>query len=146
MQRPNVPSLAAHEFLFNDILLAYVLFAETPPLPAYAPVRKIATIIYSPSLRTVAETWRRVWGYRKNFRGPRWGFFRKKFSFSLQKFLMTSFFPIFRIFTLLDVVHDPSLTRKTPVLLFSYFRAHPTTLLLKILGGGTNAWAAPQSP
>src|SRR6218665_2911070 len=27
-------------------------------------------------------------------------------------------------------------------LLFSYFRAHPTTLLLKILGG-TDAWAVP---
>src|SRR6218665_1912801 len=27
------------------------------------------------------------------------------------------------------------LTRKTPFLLFSYFPAHPTTLLLKILGG-----------
>src|SRR6218665_828965 len=42
---------------------------------------------------------------------------------------------IFRIFTLLNVVHDPFLTRKTPFLLFSYFRAYLTTLLLKILGG-----------
>src|SRR6218665_4021181 len=27
--------------------------------------------------------------------------------------------------------------------LYSCFHAHPTTLLLKILGGGTNAWAVP---
>src|SRR6218665_2288159 len=31
--------------------------------------------------------------------------------------------------------YDPFLTRKTPFLLCSYFHAHPTTLLLKILGG-----------
>src|SRR6218665_2089715 len=31
---------------------------------------------------------------------------------------------------------------KHPFLLGSYFQAHPTTLLLKILGG-TNAWAVP---
>ena len=41
-------------------------------------------------------------------------------------------------------VHDPFLTGKHLFLLFSYFRAHPTTLLLKILGG-TNAWAVPTS-
>src|SRR6218665_2709033 len=55
---------------------------------------------------------------------------------------------IFRIFTLLAVVHDPSYMtlssqEKHPFLLFSYFRAHPTTLLLKILGGGANACAVP---
>ena len=47
---------------------------------------------------------------------------------------------IFCIFTVLNVVYDPFLTRKTTIakkkhlfLLCSYFRAHPTTLLLKIL-------------
>src|SRR6218665_1167791 len=51
-----------------------------------------------------------------------------------------------RIFTVLNVVYDPFFIRKTTVseknsltrhlfLLCSYFRAHPTTLLLKILGG-----------
>ena len=50
-------------------------------------------------------------------------------------------FSNFRIFILLDVVlHDPSYItlssqEKPFFLLFSYFRAHPTTLLLKILGG-----------
>src|SRR6218665_1748181 len=58
-------------------------------------------------------------------------------------------FPFFSqivlIFTVLNVVYDPFLTRKTtiseknsfmtPFLLCSYFHAHPTTLLLKILGG-----------
>src|SRR6218665_156796 len=49
------------------------------------------------------------------------------------------------LFTVLNVVYDPFLARKTtiseknsfmtPSLLCSYFRAHPTTLLLKILGG-----------
>src|SRR6218665_2338856 len=34
-----------------------------------------------------------------------------------------------------NVIYDPFLTRKTPFLLCSHFRAHPTTLLLKILGG-----------
>src|SRR6218665_774355 len=73
-------------------------------------------------------------------------FFRKKFPFSRQKFLMTFFliidqvfriFPlfsqIFRFFTMLNVACDPFLTRKTPFLLCSYFHAHSTTLLLKIL-------------
>src|SRR6218665_125170 len=49
---------------------------------------------------------------------------------------------IFRMFTMLNVVYDHFLTRKPPFSLCSYFHAHPTTLLLKILGG-TNAWAVP---
>src|SRR6218665_3338650 len=66
------------------------------------------------------------------------------FPFWRQKFLITFFSSstrffefslIFRVFTLLNVVHDPFLTTKPLFLLFSYFRAHPTTLLLKILGG-----------
>src|SRR6218665_3814581 len=84
--------------------------------------------------------------------------FRNNFLFSRPKVLMifvlvidqvflifSFFFQILRIFTLLNVVNDPFFTRKTiiseknslttPFLLSSYFRAHPTTLLLKIFGG-----------
>ena len=53
---------------------------------------------------------------------------------------------VFRFFTVLNTVYDPFFTRKTtiseknsfmsPLLLCSYFRARPTTLLLKILGDG----------
>src|SRR6218665_4144902 len=39
-------------------------------------------------------------------------------------------------------IYDYFLTRKTQFSLCSCFHAHPTTLLLKILGG-TNAWAVP---
>src|SRR6218665_3843092 len=39
-------------------------------------------------------------------------------------------------------IYDHFLTRKTQFSLCSCFHAHPTTLLLKILGG-TNAWAVP---
>src|SRR6218665_3273799 len=63
-----------------------------------------------------------------------------------QVFRIFSYFSqILRIFTLFSVVYDPLLTTKTtlseknffmtPFLLCSYFRAHPTKLLLKILGG-----------
>src|SRR6218665_654525 len=57
-----------------------------------------------------------------------------------------SFFHIFHIFTVLNIIYDPFLHEKTsisernslmtPFLLCSYFRAHQTTLLLKILGDG----------
>src|SRR6218665_929312 len=90
--------------------------------------------------QSVAETWRRVWGDGTNsFRGPRF----LNDIFSPEKILMTFFshrpgFPIFpffsqifHVFTMLNVVYDPFLTRKTSFLLCSYFRA----LLLKILGG-----------
>src|SRR6218665_2020423 len=75
-----------------------------------------------------------------------------------QVFRIFPFFSqIFRVFTVLNVIYDPYnyvffLTRKTTIsektsfrtlfLLCSYFRARPTTLLLKILGG-TDAWAVP---
>src|SRR6218665_940656 len=62
------------------------------------------------------------------------------------------FFQIFSIFTVLNVVYVPFFTRQTtisennslmtPFLLCSYFRAHPTTLLLKILGGLMH-WPSP---
>ena len=96
-------------------------------------------------------------GDEKIFRGPEWHFFRKKFQFSCRKFLtpflvIGQVFLILRFFTLLNVVYDLFFTRKTIseknsliapfFLLCSYFRAHPTTLLLEILGG-TNAWAVP---
>src|SRR6218665_1728003 len=48
--------------------------------------------------------------------------------------IFSFFSQIFRIFLVLNIVYDPFLT-KTRFLLCSYFRAHPTTLLLKILGG-----------
>src|SRR6218665_3602020 len=53
------------------------------------------------------------------------------------------FSQIFRIFTMLDFVlllHFPH--KKNTFFYSSYFRVHPTTLLLKILWG-TNAWAVP---
>jgi len=72
-----------------------------------------------------------------------------------QVFRIFPFFPqIFRIVCyVFNVVYDPFLTRTiaiisekysfmTPFLLCSYFRAHPTTLLLKNIGG-TDAWAVP---
>ena len=97
---------------------------------------------------TVAETWRRVWGGQKiclrtknNIFFRKISIFRAKISYDhflvidqvFQIFPFTS--QIFRIFTMLNVVYDPFLTRKTPFLLCSYFRAQPRTLLLKILGG-----------
>src|SRR6218665_2983338 len=83
-------------------------------------------------------------------------FFWKKISFSRPKSVMTfRIFPFFQrfsiSFTMLNVVYDPFLTRTTTIseknsfmtpffIICSYFRAHPTTLFLKILGG-TDAWA-----
>src|SRR6218665_640362 len=67
-------------------------------------------------------------------------------TFSSQVFRILPLFSlIFRIFTLLDIVHNPFLTRKHLFLLFSYFRAHPTTLLLKILGGRMHGPSPPQT-
>src|SRR6218665_537810 len=112
---------------------------------------------------TVAETWRRVWGDGKSFRGPKFlndvFFFGKKFPFSRPKFLMTFFlvidqaFLIFRIFTVLNVVYDPFFTRKTTIseknslmtpflkTLFVLSRASDNTTFQNI--GGTDAWAVP---
>src|SRR6218665_2079979 len=72
--------------------------------------------------------------------------FTPKFSLDLFCLVVDQVFRIFRIFTVLNVVYDPFVTRKTTIskknslitplfLLCSYFRAYPTTLLLKILGG-----------
>ena len=78
---------------------------------------------------SVAETWRQVWGDGRVFRGPR---FLKNFH-SRPGF--SDFLFLFPDFTMLNVVYDPFLTRKTRFLLCSYFCAHPTTLLLQILEG-----------
>src|SRR6218665_787278 len=58
--------------------------------------------------------------------------------------IFSFFYQIFRIFTVLNVVYDPFLARKTPCLLFSYFPAQPTTLLLKIFGRRIH-WPPPTS-
>jgi len=70
--------------------------------------------------RPVAETWRWVWVGRKKFSRTK---IFEKFPFSRQKFLMTffshrpgfsDFLFLFPDFTMLNVVYDPFLTRKTP--------------------------------
>src|SRR6218665_1843688 len=108
-------------------------------------------------------------GTKKFFRGPISGkisIFRVKISDDLFYFLVIDLvlriFPffshIFRMFTMLNVVYDHFLTRKPPFFTLSYFHAHPTTLLLKILGdqcmgrpppqifGGTVPPSPPRSP
>src|SRR6218665_33074 len=111
-------------------------------------------------MNAVAETWRRVWGYGQISRGPRFlnhSFFGKKVHFHGQNFddlflVIDQVFRIFHFFTMLNVVYDPFLTRKTTekplfqkriplrhlFLLCSYFRPNLTTLLLKILGWGSS--------
>src|SRR6218665_684123 len=79
-------------------------------------------------------------------------FSEQNFHFYTRFLVIDQVFLILRIFTVSNVVYDPFFTRKstiseknslTPIfLLCSSFRAHPTTLILKILGG-TNAWAFP---
>src|SRR6218665_1364324 len=91
-------------------------------------------------------------------------FFGKQFSFSrkisddllliIDQVFRIFFSQIIRIFTMLNVVYDPFLTRTTTIseknsfmtlfLLCSYFRTHPTTLLLKILGGRMHGPPPPQ--
>ena len=89
-------------------------------------------------------------GERRNFSRTKMRFFRKKFPFSRQKFLMTFFFrhrPGFSDFPFLfpdfpylcyakcHIWPFLSSQEKHLSLLCLYFHAHPTTLLLKILGG-----------
>src|SRR6218665_1415260 len=72
-------------------------------------------------------------------------FSEKFFHFYTRFLIIGQVFLILRIFTVSTVVYDPFFTRKstiseknslTPIfLLCSSFRAHPTTLILKILGG-----------
>ena len=110
---------------------------------------------------TVAETWRRVWGDGQIFRGPKFlnDFFSEKISiFTLKNsddLLLLVIDQVFQIFTLFFRFlrsllckmsymtlssQEKHYFRKeflddTYFLLCSCFRAHPTTLLLKILGG-----------
>src|SRR6218665_798394 len=103
-------------------------------------------------LNSWAETWRRIWGTKKFFRGPISGkisIFRVKISDDL--FLVIdlvlrifSFFSyIFRMFTMLNVVYDHFLTRKTQFFtLFMLSRPSDNTTYQNI--GGTNAWAVPR--
>src|SRR6218665_3642792 len=101
-------------------------------------------------------------GGRKKFRRPR-TILGKQFPFSRPKFLMTLFkvidhdfriFPISHIFAACNVVFDPFFTRKTPIsennsfktpfLLCSCFRTHPTNTTSQNIGG-TDAWAVTPS-
>src|SRR6218665_952806 len=57
---------------------------------------------------------------------------------------------IFRIFTLLDIVHNPFLAKKHlfSILLFfhfgrKFFFSHPTNTTSQNIGRGANAWALP---
>ena len=101
---------------------------------------------------SVAETWRRVWGDGNFFSRTKiseWRYFFEKIPFSQQEFLMTFFlvtdlvfriFPffyqIFRIFTMLNVVYDPFLTRKPPFFtLFILSRTSDNTTSQNIGGG-----------
>src|SRR6218665_2275283 len=78
----------------------------------------------------VAETWRRVWGDGKIFRGSSFlnDVFSEKISIFTAKnsddlylvidqifLIFPYFFQIFHIFTVLNVVYDPLLTRKTTI-------------------------------
>jgi len=103
----------------------------------------------------VAETWRRVWGTENYFADQ--DFFSEKISIFTDKisddlfliidqvFRIFPFFSrIFCIFTMLNVVSDPFLTRKTSFFtLFILSRASDNTNSQN--SGGTNAWAVPPS-
>ena len=82
-------------------------------------------------LLPMAETWRRVWGDGNFFRG------RPSFLFIDQVFgIFPSLFPDFPDLYFVRCRTQPFPHNKNTFLtLFSYFRAHPTTLLLTILGG-----------
>ena len=119
----------------------------------------------------MAETWRRVWGMEIFSRAKisEWRFIQEKCPFSRQHFWrpLFSHWPVFRIFPFfffqifrifyyvkcriimtLCSQEQPLFQNGIPLwhlsLRCSYFPAHPTTLLLKILGG-TDAWAVPTS-
>src|SRR6218665_74402 len=104
------------------------------------------TVIHTSRYRhSWAETWRRIWGANKNFRGPISGkisIFRVKISDDL--FLVIDFvlriFPffshIFRMFTMLNVVYDHFLTRKPQFFtLFILSRTSDNTTSQTIGGG-----------
>jgi len=72
-----------------------------------------------------------------------WRFFEKNLHFHGQVFRIFPFFSqIFRFFTMLNVVYDPFLIRKTPFFtLFILSRASDNTTAQNI--GGTDEWAVP---
>src|SRR6218665_827779 len=78
-------------------------------------------------------------GGRKKFSRNKMTFLEKIFIFTTKIFddllVIDQVFRIFPFFSLIFRIF-------TMFLLCSYFRAHPTTLLLKIFGG-TDAWAVP---
>src|SRR6218665_896342 len=80
---------------------------------------------------TVAETWRRVWG-TVNFPPTKMTFFSEKISILAAKISDDLFLVIDQVFRIFPLF-----------LLFSYFCAHPTTLLLKILGGRMHGSPSP---
>src|SRR6218665_3441193 len=96
------------------------------------------------TIQTWAETWRRIWGDQKIFRGPISGkisIFRVKISDDLFcshrpgssdfSFLYPHFPYVYYIKCRMTI----SSQEKHNFSLSSCFHAHPTTLLLKILGG-----------
>src|SRR6218665_3834285 len=95
-----------------------------------------------------AETWRRIWGTQQNFRDPISGkisIFRVKISddlFFSHRLGSSDFSHLVRMFTMLNVVYDHFLTRKTQFFtLFMLSRTSDNTTSQNI--GGTNAWAVP---
>src|SRR6218665_3406934 len=113
------------------------------------------------STKAGAETWRRVWGEVKMFRGKKKflnELFLEKISILTPKhsddlflvidqvfLILTLSFQILCIFIVSNFIYDPFFTTKSPLstknflttpifLLCSSFRTHPTTLFLKILG------------
>src|SRR6218665_1685466 len=96
------------------------------------------------TLEGMGGPWRRIWGDQKIFSRPN---FRKNFHFHGKNFdLVLRIFPffshIFHMFTMLNVVYDHFLTRKTQFFtLFMLSRTSDNTTSQNI--GGTNAWAVP---
>src|SRR6218665_3272031 len=96
----------------------------------------------------VAETWRRVWGDLKCFRGPKFlndGFFKKKFPLlSLFRFSLPVLCKMSYMTISSQENHYFTKNSFTPFFkLCSCFLAHPTTLLLKILGGAMHGPSYP---
>src|SRR6218665_2793423 len=102
----------------------------------------VVTEVLHLQTESVSETLRRVWEGRKIFSPTKMTFFSEKISILVANisddlFLVIDqvfrIFPlslIFRIFTLLDIVNNPFLTRKTPFLTFWRQKFLVTLLLL----------------
>src|SRR6218665_2259531 len=179
MKRPSI--LRSEVMVIPRIFIASTLIAPTTIAATLMPSLPLRDTIISLGF----NQWRRPGaelGENGNFfRGARFQnevFLEKNYHFRVLKFswpffvgidqvflIFPFFFQILRIFTVLNVVYHPFLTRTTTIseknslatpffLLCSCFRAHPTTLLLKILGGrmhlkfvgGTVPPVLPRSP